>query len=223
MVNYKNMSVSQEDFLKTVYHIIFDERSEATASELAKRLSISNAAVTDMARKLSAQGDITYVKYKAITLTAKGKKRAVDMIRKHRIWETFLHRVLGFSSGSVHKEAERLEHSTSDILIEKLDEYLGRPEYDPHGDPIPGREGKMPQQPGSLLLIDCDPGKYTILRLQHRSPEISSFLNENGFELNKELTVINRMKQNNSIAIKIDNRSIVLNESLAGQIHVKKK
>ena len=104
------MSVSQEDFLKTIYHIIFDEESEATASELAKRLSISNAAVTDMAKKMSAQGSITYVKYKAITLTAKGKKRAVDLIRKHRIWETFLHRVLGFSSESVHKEAELLEH-----------------------------------------------------------------------------------------------------------------
>jgi DtxR family Mn-dependent transcriptional regulator len=106
--------------------------------------------------------------------------------------------------------------------LEQLTEYLDYPEYDPHGAPLPGKTGRMPKQSGSLLLRDCGPGEYMVIRLQHRSPEISSFLSKNGFELNKDLSVIDRLKQDNSIVINIDNRSIVLSESLAGHIHVKK-
>jgi len=102
------MSISKEDFLKTIYQITFDEKIKVTSSELARRLGISNAAVTDMARKLSDKGLINYIKYKAITLTSKGKKLAVSVIRKHRLWETFLNKVLNIPNHSVHQEAEML-------------------------------------------------------------------------------------------------------------------
>lgn len=215
------MSVSQEDFLKTMYHISFDENGEASSSELARRLSISNAAITDMARKLSSQGDIIYKKYKALKLTEKGKQRAVELIRKHRLWETFLHRVLGFSSGDVHREAELLEHSTSNKLLDKIDEYLGHPEFDPHGDPIPGKSGKIPKQTGIFRLNNCAPGIYKIVRLQHRVPEVSSFLTEYGFELGKSIELINKMTASSSLTIKINELQLVINDTLASNIHVK--
>jgi DtxR family Mn-dependent transcriptional regulator len=215
------MSVSQDDFLKTIYHISFEEHREVTSSELARRLSISNAAVTDMARKLSSQGAVSYKKYKALKLTEKGERKAVELIRKHRLWETFLNKVLGFSEDEVHKEAEMLEHSTSDTLLNKIDEFLDHPEFDPHGDPIPGRTGEIPKQPGAILLRDCGPGTYEILRLQHRHEEISLFMAEHGFHLGQTIELTQIMTQSKSMAIKINDLSLVITNEFAENIYVR--
>ena len=134
--NILKMSVSTENFLKAIFHFQ-NEGLEANSSRMAKKLGISNAAVTDMAKKLSRQKLIIYQKYKGLKLTEKGRTLAVSIIRRHRLWELFLHDVLGLSWAEVHDEAEMLEHQTSNFLIEKIDKYLGHPEFDPHGAPIP--------------------------------------------------------------------------------------
>ena len=139
------MSVSTENFIKSIYLLKSDYGLKANSSNLSKQLNISHAAVTDMSRKLAIKGWIVYEKYKEITLTPDGEKMALNIIRRHRLWELFLSSVLNIPVTKVHQEAEILEHQTSDFLIDKIDEYLGKPNFDPHGDPIPDFEGKLPK------------------------------------------------------------------------------
>ena len=135
-------NVSQEDYLTTIYRNL-NEDGEIKSNLLAEKLEISNAAVTDMLRKLSRDGFVDYKKYKSIKLTIEGESYAKNMLRRHRIWEVFLYKTLGMSWDKVHQEAEKLEHSSSDEMINLLDEFLEFPKVDPHGYPIPDKNGKM--------------------------------------------------------------------------------
>lgn len=131
-------STSVENFLKSIFTLRHDEGEKSSTTNMAMRLGISGPAVTDMAKKLSVKGLVVYAPYKELELTPAGLSLAVKVIRRHRLWEMFLYRVLKMDLGEVHREAEILEHQTSDSLLEKIDDYLGRPKFDPHGDPIPG-------------------------------------------------------------------------------------
>lgn len=131
------MSVSVENFIKTIYHLNEHAEKDTKPGSIAHELKISNAATTDMARKLSLKNLIHYQKYKPILLTPKGQKLALSVIRKHRLWETFLFEKFNLSLVEIHREAELLEHQTSDFLADKIEEFLGRPTIDPHGTPIP--------------------------------------------------------------------------------------
>ena len=135
-------NVSQEDYLTAIYRNL-DDAGEIKPNLLASKLNISNAAVTDMLRKLSRDGFVDYQKYKSIKLTGEGEAYAKNMLRRHRIWEVFLHQTLGMSWDKVHDEAENLEHSSSDEIINRLEEFLEFPEVDPHGYPIPDKNGKI--------------------------------------------------------------------------------
>lgn len=132
----ENNSVSVENIVKAIYssHTLGENVKTGT---LAEKLNVSAAAITDISRKLSAKGIIDYEKYKGLSLTMKGRRIALNVIRKHRLWETFLHETLGLSLTETHDEAENLEHQTSDFLADKLSEYLGHPDKDPHGQEIP--------------------------------------------------------------------------------------
>ncbi len=136
-----NNSVSVENIVKAIYssHTLGENVKTGT---LAKKLNVSAAAITDISRKLSAKGIIDYEKYKGLSLTMKGRRIALNVIRKHRLWETFLHETLDLSLTEIHDEAEHLEHQTSDFLADKISEYLGHPNKDPHGQEIP----KKPQE-----------------------------------------------------------------------------
>ena len=126
---------------------------------LADKLEVSNAASTDMVKRLNTQGLLRYEKYKGVELTDQGEKLALRTIRRHRLWETFLINTLGLSWSEVHEEAEVLEHQTSDFLIDKIDQFLDYPEFDPHGDPIPSKDGKIPEIPDAISSVS-----YTHLR-----------------------------------------------------------
>ena len=127
---------SEEDYLKCLYHLQ-EGKSAVSTNEIAKYLSMKASSVSDMLKKLADKNLVNYLKYKGSTLTKKGELIALHIIRKHRLWETFLVDKLGISWSKVHFIAEQLEHVNSEELIEKLDHFLGRPEIDPHGDPIP--------------------------------------------------------------------------------------
>jgi len=214
------MSVSTENFIKAIYQIKYDEQKKVTSSRIAESLKISSAAVTDMAKKLAAQSLIKYEKYRELELSSKGNKLAVDLIRKHRLWETFLHKVLQMPWDEVHTEAEDLEHSTSERLINKIDAYLNYPEYDPHGDPIPSKTGKLPKGINSKKLALCEPGFYTIVRMRVQSDELAVLFSNYNITLGTEIQLVNRIKADNSLMLNIRNDKMILSNFIAENIYV---
>jgi len=215
------MSVSTENFLKTVYHLQCEAGVEAKPGIIASRLGISNAAATEMARKLAAKKLLHYKKYQPVELTEAGMKRALQVVRKHRLWELFLHQSLGLSLRQVHNEAEMLEHQTSDFLTEKLAEFLGQPTYDPHGDPIPDVSGHIEKSGKHLLLAKAAPGEhYRISRLYSTDEEILSFCEDHGLNMHASLTVVRQLENTKMTEIIIQDKVLVLNEAISNSIYV---
>lgn len=214
------MSVSTEDFIKSIYQLKFDFAKKASSSNLAEVLAISNAAVTDMAKKLSQRGLIDYQKYKEIVLTSKGKKLALLIIRRHRLWETFLSKVLDLTPREIHKEAENLEHQSSDYLISKIDEYLNFPKFDPHGDPIPDAQGIMPET-NAIPLLKATKGKYYIIsRLLFVEQKVQDFFNRNGIRLGEKIFIDDIFVSEGSVCLGIQNQKIILDSNFANFIHI---
>jgi len=151
-------SKAEENYLKAIFKIYEKTGKHVHTNAIALHLDNSAASVTDMVQKLSEKNLVNYTKYKGALLTNEGKKIVTGLIRRHRLWEYFLVNKLGFGWDNVHELAEELEHIHSEELISKLDEYLGMPKYDPHGDPIPNGEGKYSMRT-QLLLSDLEAGQ----------------------------------------------------------------
>ena len=144
-------SESEEDYLKALYHLQ-KESDEVTTNSIAEFLEMKPSSVTEMLKKLSEKNYIKYQKYKGSSLSKKGRVIALKIIRKHRLWETFLVDKLGFGWGQVHIIAEQLEHIKSEELTDRLESFLGNPKYDPHGDPIPNKEGNIEKMNQKVLI-----------------------------------------------------------------------
>ncbi len=132
------MSIAIENFVKAIYNNNSHDASDTKPGNIAKKLGVSNAAATDMAKKLAVKGLLHYEKYQELQLTEEGKKMALNIVRKHRLWEVFLVEHLGYSWDDVHDDAEILEHATSEVLADRLNSFLGNPEFCPHGGIIYG-------------------------------------------------------------------------------------
>ena len=140
---FKMFTFSEENYLKAIYHLEIDADKGISTNAIAKKLETKASSVTDMVKKLSEKKVVVYKKYQGVTLTDFGKKTAANVVRKHRLWEVFLVEKLDFSWDEVHDVAEQLEHIKSPKLINQLDSFLGFPTHDPHGDPIPDKEGNL--------------------------------------------------------------------------------
>lgn len=150
------ISHTEENYIKAIFKLEEISRSQAVSTnDISLKLSTQPATVTDMIKRLSDKKILTYKKYHGVLLTARGRKIALTIIRKHRLWEVFLVKKLNFRWDEVHDMAEQLEHIHSEELIDKLDDFLGNPEFDPHGDPIPAKDGKMRVQ-NSIPLSAAD-------------------------------------------------------------------
>ncbi len=218
------LTISKENYLKTIYHKKRLDGKPVSASSIAEELNISNAAISEMAKKLSSEGLLDYTKYKGMVLTNKGEQQALKVVRKHRLWELFLIDVLGLSWSEVHDEAEKLEHQTSEYLIDKIDEYLNFPEFDPHGDPIPNKNGKLPEVPERLPLHLCEVGKtYLISRVDDRNSQLVNYLSRIGLNLNKEIHILEKMEFDNSIKVSVESDEILLTEKVVNSISVSLK
>ena len=215
------MKQSLEDYLKNIY-TIQNTSGKVTTSNLAEKLNISPAAVSDMISKLSRSGYIKNIPYKGFALTKKGESIALNLVRKHRIWEVFLVEKLNYPWENVHNEAENLEHASSDELISGLEKFLQYPKFDPHGHPIPDKEGNM-REDKTIPASELETGDTAIIRkVSDESSEILTYLSKVGLKLNDEIRVIEKVNFDNSIQISIRSGNIFLSEKLANHIHVKK-
>ncbi|PKP31038.1 MAG: metal-dependent transcriptional regulator [Bacteroidetes bacterium HGW-Bacteroidetes-17] len=216
-----DVSSAVEKFLKTIYNLEL-RHQKASGSNMASKLNISPAAITDMAIKLAGQGLINYQKHKSITLTPKGKKIALLASRKHRLWETFLHRTLNLNLDEIHVEAELIEGYTSEFLLGKIDEYLGFPEHDPHGDPIPDKKGVLPEEQAFFPISESSPGSYQIERLYFESDELNDFFTEYEFKVGDILELVLIFKMDNALLIKRNKVTMVISENIGSKILVSK-
>ena len=211
-----------ENYIKAIYHLSESDSFSVSTSALSEHLVTTAASVTDMLKKLADQKLIEYIKYKGVKLTPNGRSLALQLIRKHRIWETFLHIKLGITWDEVHEIAEQLEHIKSDLLIDKLDESLNFPKYDPHGDPIPDATGKFTfrlQKP----LIQVQPGeKVKVVGVKDHKPSFLKYLDSIPLAIEQTIEVKEKIEFDDSLIIKLnDDKSWTLTATAAENILVK--
>ncbi|MBC7849522.1 MAG: metal-dependent transcriptional regulator [Chitinophagaceae bacterium] len=214
-------SSSKENYLKAIFHLQ-EEDGIVTTNELAAALQTRAASVTDMLKKLKTQKLLLYEKYKGFKLTLEGRKVALQIIRKHRLWEFFLVTKLNFGWDEVHEIAEELEHISSKKLIDRMDEFLGFPKTDPHGDPIPDSTGKVTLVKQVDLLNLPLNTVAEVSGIGDQSPEMLDLLNHKNIQLGSKLEIRKKFSFDNSIEIKIKNHpAITVSENVAKKIFAK--
>jgi DtxR family Mn-dependent transcriptional regulator len=214
-----NYSQSEENYLKTIFHLQVGNEA-VTTNELAEKLQTRPASVTDMMKKLNAKKLLHYKPYYGFYLSGEGKKIALNIIRRHRLWEFFLSKKLQFNWDEVHEVAEELEHVSNKKLIEKLDEYLGFPQFDPHGDPIPDSKGKMKSY--DELPLNELPVFTTaeVRRVKNQSAGMLDLLQHKNIGIGTKVEVKRYFDFDHSIELKIKNINITISEQLAKNIYV---
>jgi DtxR family transcriptional regulator, Mn-dependent transcriptional regulator len=217
-----NYSISEENYIKSIYHLRGDQQL-VTTNDLAAELKTRPASVTDMLKKLKAKKLLIYERYQGFKLSQEGKKVALGIIRRHRLWEYFLSVKLQFSWDEVHEVAEELEHVTSKKLIDKLDEYLGFPQYDPHGDPIPDQHGKIHAVKQVVL------SEWPLLEMAEVSgvtdqrSDMLDILKHQNIGIGTRLEIKKKFSFDNSLEIKTKNTPpFIISELVANNIWVKK-
>lgn len=199
------LSTAEENYVKAIYHLQ-EENGMANTNAVAAALQTKAASVTDMMKKLDEKKILQYQKYKGFKLTALGNKIALAVIRKHRLWEYFLVEKLQFGWHEVHEVAEELEHITSKMLIDKLDDFLGNPQWDPHGDPIPNKEGKMAAQAKMKLGDLTINTNATVCAVAEQSNQLLELLKHQNIALGTPIKVNQKFDFDNSLSITINNK-----------------
>lgn len=217
-----NFSIAEENYIKAIYHLQQAD-GNVTTNELAAELNTRAASVTDMLKKLKAKKLLNYEKYQGFRLSAEGRRIALTIVRKHRLWEFFLVEKLQFGWDEVHDVAEELEHIQSKKLVDKLDAFLGHPKFDPHGDPIPDSSGKMAAQK-QVNLIDLAANEPAeIVSVGSQSTELLELLKHKHLGMGTVLEVKKRFSFDHSIEIKIKGQQpFIISQQLAQALFVKK-
>ena len=216
------MSVAIENFVKAIYQNHKNARFDTKPGTIAKKLNVTNAAATDMAKKLALKDLVIYEKYKELNLTEKGNTMALKVVRKHRIWESVLFKLLNLSLHEIHREAELLEHQTSDFLADKLHEYLGYPDYDPHGDPIPNAEGVITTSDTSITLLNAkEDTTYHISRLQSDDKDFFDFCATHGLINGDKISVEKQLEKTHMTQVNVQGKVLLLNKEFTNIIYVK--
>jgi DtxR family Mn-dependent transcriptional regulator len=212
------LSTSEENYVKSIFHLQ-GAHTTVSATMLAEAVNTKAASVTDMLKKLHLKKIVNYKPYKNFTLTDNGNKIALDIIRKHRLWEYFLVNKLGFNWDEVHVIAEELEHINSSALIQKLAEYLEHPCFDPHGDPIPDKNGKI-KTLKQLNLINLPlKNLFTVSAIKDQSAQMLDLLGHYNINIGTKLKINKRFEFDGSVEIKIDKQQVaVLSELVAKNI-----
>jgi DtxR family transcriptional regulator, Mn-dependent transcriptional regulator len=214
------LSLTEENYLKAIYHLCEQDDKPVLTNEIAEAMRTKAASVTDMIKKLSAKNLISYEKYYGVKLTHLGKAEGLLIIRKHRLWETFLVQSLGFTWDEVHDVAEQLEHIQSSLLIEKLDHFLGYPKMDPHGEPIPDNRGRIKVQP-QLSLDQIQVGyNGIIVAVKDSDSTLLKYLDKIGAVPGKKIKLLGKEQYDESLEIEINKQRISISKEVSKNILV---
>jgi DtxR family transcriptional regulator, Mn-dependent transcriptional regulator len=209
-----------EDYLKAIYELEL-RGGVAGTNEIAAALHIAAPSVSGMIRRLSNQGLVTHAPYKGVQLTREGRRAALRTIRRHRVIEAYLTQALGYPWDRVHDEAERLEHAASDELIDRMASAIGEPETDPHGAPIPTREGTLASEPELSPLAElADGAQARIARVGDRDGERLRYLANLGMAIGSEVELVSRAPYDGPITLKVDGKRRIIGPELARHIFV---
>ena len=214
------MTISEENYIKVIYHLSLVSPKGVNTNAIAGMLETKASSVTDMLKKLSEKELVAYQKYQGVTLTENGFLSAKMIVRKHRLWEVFLVEKLGFAWDEVHEIAEELEHIKSEALIDKLDEFLEFPDFDPHGDPIPNANGVI-KKITKLLLSEAELNKeYHCVGVKDSSSEFLKYLDKQKIALGSLLIVKEKESFDDTLTVEINSKELTLSNKIANNLYV---
>lgn len=214
------MTISEENYIKVIYHLSLVSPKGVNTNAIAGMLETKASSVTDMLKKLSDKGLVSYQKYQGVTITEKGFYSAKMIVRKHRLWEVFLVDKLGFSWDEVHEIAEELEHIKSEKLVNKLDEYLGYPSNDPHGDPIPDENGIIKKIEKQLLSEVELNVSFHCVGVKDSSTEFLKYLDKQKIALGSLVKVIDKEDFDDTLSVEIDGKPLTISNKIANNLYV---
>ncbi len=213
-------SLTVENYVKAIFQIGLASDGQAATGQLAQVLSVSPGTVTSMLKTLSESNLVSYTPYEGVRLTAAGSALALRVVRRHRLIELFLVKTLNLSWDEVHEEAEHMEHAVSDQLVDRIDDFLGHPHADPHGDPIPRPDGTL-ATPASRTLAECDVGeRFLLARVVDQSPEFLRFLSDSGLSLGVSGEVAANSAEAGTVTVRVDDQETTLGRVAAEKILV---
>ncbi|MBL4939990.1 MAG: metal-dependent transcriptional regulator, partial [Lutibacter sp.] len=214
-------SQTEENHLKAIYSIGLSNAKSVNTTLIAKRLQTKPSSVTDMIKKLAEKEFINYEKYKGVSLTISGEKIAVEIIRKHRLWEVFLVKKLHYNWDEVHDMAEQLEHIKSTTLVGRLEAFLEFPKHDPHGDPIPDENGNIAQHKKIMLSSVSVNKSCVVIGVNDSSSSFLKYLDSANIKLGSHIKVISKEEFDNSMFMQIGNVSISISHQISKNLFVK--
>lgn len=214
------MSPTEENYLKAIFKLSGPQETTVATNAIALSMNTAAASVTDMLKRLTEKGLVLYEKYKGARLSPAGKTCALQLVRKHRLWETFMVEKLHFSWDEVHVVAEQLEHIQSQQLIDRLDEFLGFPKFDPHGDPIPDKHGNFTQRERFLLAELAVNTPATIVGVKDHTASFLRYLKQLHLELNSSIKILEIVEYDQSLLAAIDDKELVLTQKVAQNLYV---
>jgi|TARA_B100001063_G_scaffold238761_1_gene261354 DtxR family Mn-dependent transcriptional regulator len=216
------LSKSEENYLKSIYNLSDSGNKIVTTNSISKILNIEPASVTDMIKKLSKKKLIYHEKYKGTKISKNGIIVALQIIRRHRLWEVFLYEKLNFNWDEIHEVAEELEHVSSDQLIDNLDKYLKYPKIDPHGDPIPNKLGEV-DFVDKISISDLKiKEKGIVSRIVNEDEGFFNLLNKLKIEIGTEVTILDKIDYDGSLDVLINNKSVIISKEIAENIKITK-
>lgn len=214
------ITLTEENYIKTIYQLGKYGTLTVSTNSIAEAIATKASSVTDMVKKLAEKGYVNYKRYQGTTLTAKGKKIAADVVRKHRLWEVFLVEKLNFSWDEVHEIAEQLEHIKSEKLINELDKLLDYPTHDPHGDPIPDKSGDIKKSDKVLLFSLAEKAKGVCVGVKDTSSAFLKYLDKHKIALGSEISVVSREDFDDSMVININGTEMSISQTVANNLFV---
>jgi len=214
------VTLSEENYLKAIYHLGNQGNDTVSTNAIAEQIDAKASSVTDMIKKLAEKELANYIKYQGVSLTETGRLTAKSVIRKHRLWETFLVNKLNFSWHEVHDIAEQLEHIKSEKLIDKLDDFLGNPTHDPHGDPIPDKNGNYTKIKSKSILDIKTGSQGVLISVKDSSKAFLKYLNKNELALGDTIKIIDFEPFDDSFTIETKSKTMTISKNVAENLYL---